>query len=186
MPVPMPLSIESQIIDDDCHLIGTTPEHRWYPVYCKPNKEKKLAELAIQKNISWYLPMFQHYRLTRGHCVESQIPMFPGYVFLQLTRQQNWQVKTSGLALRILPITEKTEPKLIEDLNTIREFELLSRTQPVDVRPDLVPGKHFTIVRGKLKDIEGVIVKRKNHTEFIVRLEFLGYSLATIHAYNIL
>jgi transcriptional antiterminator RfaH len=181
----MPLSIESQIIDDDCHLIGTTPEHRWYPVYCKPNKEKKLAELAAQKSISWYLPMFQHYRLTRGHCVESQIPMFPGYVFLQLTRQQNWQVKTSGLALRILPVTEKTEPQLIKDLNKIREFERLSRTQPVKIRADLVPGKRIIITHGNLKGTEGVIVKIKNHTEFIVHLDFLGFSLATIYAMDV-
>jgi transcriptional antiterminator RfaH len=182
----MPLSIESQFINDDYYLIDTVPERRWYPVYCKPNKEKKLAELASQKNISWYFPTFLHHRTTRGHCIESQIPMFPGYVFLQLNRQQNWQVKTSGLAIRILPVTEKTEPKLITDLNKIREFELLSRTQPVKVRTDLVPGKRFIITHGKLKGTEGVIVKRKNRTEFIVHLDFLGYSLATVPAMDIL
>ena len=182
----MPLFIESQIINDDCYLIGTSPEHRWYPVYCKPNKEKKLSELATQKNISWYLPTFLHYRMTRGHRVESHIPMFPGYVFLLLNRQQNWQVKTSGLVIRILPVTEKSEPELVKDLNTIREFELLSRTQPVKVRSDLVPGKRFTITHGNLKGIEGVIVKQKNRIEFIVHLDFLGYSLATVPAMDIL
>ena len=40
----MPLFIESKLIEDDYYLIGTLPEHRWYPVYCKPNKAKKLAE----------------------------------------------------------------------------------------------------------------------------------------------
>ena len=182
----MPLSIESQFINDDYYLIDTVPEHRWYPVYCKPNKEKKLAELAAQNKISCYLPTFLHHRTTRGHRIESQIPMFPGYVFLQLNRQQNWQVKTSGLAIRILPVTEKTEPMLIIDLNKIREFERLSRTQPVKVRSDLVPGKRFIIAHGNLKGTEGVIVKRKNRTEFIVHLDFLGYSLATVPAMDIL
>lgn len=182
----MPLFIESQLINDDCYLIGTSPEHRWYPVYCKPNKEKKLSELATQKNISWYLPTFLHHRMTRGHRIESHIPMFPGYVFLLLNRQQNWQVKTSGLIIRILPVTEKTEPQIIEDLNNIRKFELISRTQPVKVRADLIPGKRFIISNGKLKGIEGVIVKIKNRTEFIVHLDFLGCSLATVHAMDIL
>ena len=182
----MPLFIESQLIDDDCYLIGTIPEHRWYPVYCKPNKGKKLTELATQKNISWYLPTFLHHRMTRGHRIESQIPMFPGYVFLQLNRQQNWQVKTSGLIIRILPVTEKTEPQLIEDLNNIRKFEQLSRTQPVKVRADLIPGKRFTITNGNLKGTEGVIVKIKNRTEFIVHLDFLGCSLATVQAIDLI
>ena len=182
----MPLFFESQLINDDCYLIGTSPEHRWYPVYCKPNKEKKLSELATQKNISWYLPTFLHHRMTRGHRVESHIPMFPGYVFLLLNRQQNWQVKTSGLIIRILPVTEKTEQQIIEDLNNIRKFELISRTQPVKVRADLIPGKRFIISNGKLKGTEGVIVKIKNRTEFIVHLDFLGCSLATVHAMDIL
>lgn len=182
----MPLFIESQFINDDCYLIGTSPEHRWYPVYCKPNKEKKLSELATQKNISWYLPTFLHHRMTRGHRVESHIPMFPGYVFLLLNRQQNWQVKTSGLIIRILPVTEKTEQQILEDLNNIRKFELISRTQPVKVRADLIPGKRFIVSNGKLKGTEGVIVKIKNRTEFIVHLDFLGCSLATVHALDIL
>ena len=182
----MPLSIDSNLINDDCYLIGTLSEHRWYPVYCKPNKEKKLAEMAGKNSISWYLPTFLHHRMTRGHRIETQIPMFPGYLFLQLNRQQNWQVKTSGLALRILPVTEKTEPNLIKDLNVIRGFELLSRTQPVKVRADLVPGKPFTIAHGQFKGTEGVIVKRKNRTEFIVHLDFLNYSLATVPAMDIL
>ena len=182
----MSLFIESQFITDDCYLIGTVPEHRWYPVYCKPNKEKKLAELATQRNVSWYLPTFQHHRMTRGHLIESQIPMFPGYVFLHLNRQQNWQVKTSGLAIRILPVTEKTEPELIKDLNNIRKFELISRTQPVKVRTDLVPGKRFTIIHGQFKGTEGVIVKIKNRTEFIVHLDFLDCYLATVQAMDIL
>lgn len=182
----MPLFIESQLINDDCYLIGTSPEHRWYPVYCKPNKEKKLSELATQKNISWYLPTFLHHRMTRGHRVESHIPMFPGYVFLLLNRQQNWQVKTSGLIIRILPVTEKTEQQILEDLNNIRKFELISRTQPVKVRADLIPGKRFIVSNGKLKGTEGVIVKIKNRTEFIVHLDFLGCSLATVHAMDIL
>jgi transcription antitermination factor NusG len=103
-----------------------------------------------------------------------------------LDRQQNWQVKTSGLAIRILTVTEKTEPDLVNDLNLIRKFELLSRTQPVKVRSDLVPGKRFTIAHGQFKGVEGVIVKQKNRTEFIVHLDFLGYSLATVPAMDIL
>jgi hypothetical protein len=75
---------------------------------------------------------------------------------------------------------------LIIDLNKIREFELLSRTQPVKVRSDLVPGKRFIITHGNLKGTEGVIVKRKNRTEFIVHLDFLNFALATVPAMDIL
>ena len=182
----MPLFIDSQLIENDYYLIVPSDDCRWYPVYCKPNKEKKLVEQVVPQGISCYLPTLSRHRVTRGQRIESQLPMFPGYIFLHLNRMQNWRVKTSGLALRILPVTEKTEPQLVEELNIIRNFERLSRTQPIDVRPDLVPGKRFTITQGDLKGVEGVIVKRKNRTEFIVHLDFLGYSLATVPVEDIL
>lgn len=178
----MPLFIKSQLIEDDYYPIVSFDDCRWYPVYCKPNKEKQLVELAVSVGISCYLPTLPHSRVTRGHRIDTQIPMFPGYVFLCLNRLQNWQIKASNLILRILQVTEESEPRLIEDLNIIRKFEKLSRTQPVSVRADLIPGKRVIIAHGDFKGIEGIIVKKRNRTEFIVRLDFLGLSLAIIPA----
>lgn len=182
----MPLFIDSLLIENDYYSIVASDDCRWYPIYCKPNKEKKLAEQVVHQGISCYLPTILRHRVTRGHCIESQIPMFPGYIFLHLNRMQNWRVKTSGLVLRILPVTEETEPQLVNDLNIIRTFERLSRTQPIEIRPDLVPGKRITISQGTLKGVEGVIVKRRNRTEFIAHLDFLGYSMATVPVEDIL
>lgn len=125
--------------------------------------------------------MMRH-RITRGHRVATPVPMFSGYVFVCTTRQQNWTLKRSQYVVKMLPVAESDESRLILELNIIRIFESLACRQPVEVHPEIIPGKHVIISRGKLQGIEGIVEKRKNNVEIIVRLDFLGCSLATLEA----
>lgn len=181
----MPLYINTECITDDNYHIDSIPEHRWYPVYCRSNKEKKLIEYAVRKGISCYLPEMERYRITRGHRITTMVPMFTGYCFLCVSRQENWDIKKSQYAIRMLPVDDGNEPDLISELNIVRTFENLAKTQKVEFRPELTPGKRVVVTQGKLLGIEGIIKRRKNKMKVIVNLDFLGYSLATVEAYDL-
>ena len=178
----MPLYMNSEEIPGDDYQIAALPEQRWYPVYCHPNKERKLYDFARKHGIPGYLPEIPRYRVTRGHRVATPVPMFTGYVFLCTTRQQNWMVKQSRYIVRMLDVSDGDEPLLVSELNTIRIYEKLARTRTVEVRPEMVPGKKVIINRGSLQGLEGIVRKRKNACEIIVELQFIGCSLATVEA----
>ena len=131
------------------------------------------------------MPEIMRHRMTRGKRVVTPVPMFAGYVFACTDRQQNWVVKQSKFVLKILPVEEYNEQQLISELNIVRIFENLARSSKVEVHPEFVPGKKVVISHGKLQGIKGIIVKRKNEIEIIIKLEFLGCCLATIEAYDI-
>lgn len=181
----MPFYINSELIEDEDFAITAEHDRRWYPVYCHSNREKKLVEYAVNYKITCYLPTIDRHRITRGKRIVTPVPMFTGYVFLCLARQQNWQVKTSGLVAGILNVTEETEHLLINDLNKVRIFEKLSRSQEVEVRKDICAGKKVRITQGKLKGLEGVVLKRKDRTMVIVELEFLGCCLSTVEVHDL-
>jgi len=181
----MPLFMGSECITGDDFLIASIPEHRWYPVYCRPNKAKKLVEYAVRKGISCYLPEMECCRITRGRRVAARVPMFPGYSFVCVSRQENWEIKKSQYVIRMLPVDEESESALISELNLVRAFEKLAETRQVKVRPELVPGKKVVVTQGKLQGVEGIVKQRKNGTEIIVNLNFLGCSLATVEAYDL-
>ncbi len=183
--VDMALYLESREITDYDVRIAAIPEHRWYPVYCRPNKEKKLLTFAAEQQIPGYMPEVLRHRMVRGRRIVTPVPMFAGYVFLSTTRQQNWTIRQSPHVIRILPIQEAEEAQFIAELNVIRIFEDLARSQAVDVRPELVPGKRVIISQGRLRGIEGIVEKRKNAVELIVRLDFMGCSIATVEAYDL-
>lgn len=181
----MPLFIDTECVTDDSVFIDSIPGHRWYPVYCRPNKEKKLIEYAARKGISCYLPEIERCRITRGHRITTPVPMFTGYSFLCLSRQENWEIKKSQYVIRMLSVDEDNERDLISELNLVRRFEKLAKTQKVKIRPELIPGKRVIIMQGKLQGIEGIVKRRKNEMEIIVNLNFLGCSLATVEAYDL-
>lgn len=180
----MALFLNGRHVVDFDQNIPVLSDHRWYPVYCRPNKEKMFFEATTKQGISCYMPEIMRHRVVRGKRVVTQIPMFTGYVFACTDRQQNWAVKQSKFVLRVLPVKEYDEQQLIAELNIVRIFENLARTSKVEVHPEFVPGKKVVISHGKLQGIKGVVVKRKNEVEIIVMLEFLGCSLATIEAYD--
>ncbi len=181
----MPLYVKSELIEDEHYKIAGQEDCRWYPVYCHSNREKKLLEFAVSRRITCYLPTVDRHRMTRGHRVVTPVPMFTGYVFLCLARQENWAVKTSGLVAGVLNVTAETEPMLISDLNKVRIFERLSRSQEVEVRSDICEGRQVVITQGSLKGLQGMVVKRENRTTVIVRLEFLGFALATVDVHDV-
>ncbi len=181
----MALYLDSKEISDFAQRIPAIPEHRWYPVYCRPNKEKAFTEFAAGQNISCYMPEIMRCRITRGKRIATSAAMFTGYVFVCTTRQQHWTVKQSKHIIRVLPVAECDEELLVAELNIIRTFEELAKTQQIEVRPEIVPGKKVVISQGRLQGIEGIVFKRKNSREIIVHLDFLGQSLATVEAYDL-
>lgn len=181
----MPLYLDSREVVDYDVKITPLPGCRWYPVYCRPNKEKKFFEYAVAQDIPCYMPEVMRHRVTRGKKILTPVAMFNGYVFVNTTRRQNWSVKCSKLVFRILPVQADDEPKLVSELNTVRIFEDLARTRKVDVQPQILPGRRVVITRGRLKGIEGVVVKRKNAVEVTVSLDFLGCSMSTLEAYDL-
>lgn len=176
----MPLFVNSNHITDEDFSIGLIEGHRWYPVYCRSNKERKFIEQMIYSGISCYLPEMQRHRITRGKRITTLVPMFVGYAFICVTREENWRVKKSPHILRMLPVDESNETILVSELNMVRLFETLSKRQNVDIRPELIPGKQVKITRGALRGLTGMVKKRKNKIEVIISLNFLGCSLMTI------
>mgnify|MGYP001186411247 CR=1 FL=1 len=176
----MALFVNSSHITDTDYSIGLIEGHRWYPVYCRPNKERKFIEQMIHSGISCYLPEMPRHRMTRGERITTQVPMFIGYAFVCVTREENWSVKKSLHILRMLPVDESNEKVLVSELNMVRLFEKLSKRQDVEIRPELIPGKQVEITQGALRGLTGVVKKRKNKIEVIVSLNFLGCSLMTV------
>lgn len=181
----MSLFINSSHITDDEFSIALIDGHRWYPVYCRPNKERMFVEQMVHSGISCYLPEMPRHRITRGKRITTMVPMFGGYAFVCVTREENWSVKKSPHILRMLPVNEDIEKVLVAELNIVRIFEKLSECRKVEIRPELIPGKRVEITRGALRGLMGVIKKRKNQFEVVVCLNFLGCSLATVEAYDL-
>ncbi len=157
----------------------------WFPVYTQPLREGSLCRYLEARDIPSYLPRLRKvsYKNVRRpskvdtYEVVRYSPMFPGYVFAQLSEDELAGIWRSGSVVRILRDAENLQAQLLRELRTIRLFEVSQDTHPVEVFPELVEGARFVIEDGIWRGVYGVVTRRKSRTVFAVKLEFLRQTI---------
>ena len=138
----------------------------WQPVFTLPRNEKKLFASLSADGIAAYLPMR---RITSVHPVVSKgksycykrefhVPMFPGYLFARISPGLRSELKRNRSVIRILPVTDLEEEKLLDELNMIRELENVSEHQEFDITNGLVKGIRVQFTEGEFSGWEGFVL----------------------------
>lgn len=162
-------------------------DRRWLPVYTQPLHERRLLKHFEQTGIPCYLPMLKKaaYKTVRSnnrtyqYLKEVRRPMFSGYLFACLAQEEEDSAWRTRSIVRIFRDQNFTQEQLLEELNLIRRFELVSETQKVEILPHLVPGTKVMIAAGPWEGIYGVIESRRKPLKFIVNLEIMEQAIAT-------
>jgi len=146
-------------------ILDTVPDAVWRPVFTLPRNEKKVCTLLNGKGIRVYLPMRRHVNLQpvtskgRNYCYkrELHLPMFPGYLFAALRPEEASDLKCDRSVIRILPVSREEEPELLEELQLVRQAELLSENAEVDVSNGLQQGEPVHFRQGPFAGMEGIV-----------------------------
>src|SRR5712692_3562423 len=67
-------------------------EPRWYAVYTSANHEKRVAVQLVQRSVEHFLPLYASVRKWKDRRVKLDLPLFPGYVFVQMALRDRLQV----------------------------------------------------------------------------------------------
>jgi hypothetical protein len=81
-------------------LNGSEGEEHWYAVYTVPRHEKSLARQLALRSIDHFLPLYcSRRKWNDGSKVTLELPLFPGYVFVRVSRAARVRVLESPGAL---------------------------------------------------------------------------------------
>ncbi|MBI2481665.1 MAG: antitermination protein NusG [Planctomycetia bacterium] len=144
-------------------------KRRWWAVYTKARQEKSLAKHLIGHAVPFYLPLIAHDNMVRGRRVQSQIPLFTGYLFLYGSNDERVTCLTTNRVSRILPVTEQQE--LARDLRQVQR--LIELDVPLTIERRLVPGRRVKIKSGPMQGVEGKVIARRAKTRLLVAVNFL-------------
>ncbi len=148
----------------------------WYAAYTSANHEKRVAEQLGVRSVEHFLPVYESLRHWKDRRMKLQLPLFPGYVFVRLALRDRLQVlQVPGVAKLVgfngmptaLPQGE------IEALRTSLGSGV--RAEP---HPYLRVGRRIRIKSGSLAGLEGVLLRRKNSTRFVISLDLIMRSVA--------
>jgi transcription antitermination factor NusG len=150
---------------------------KWFALYTTARHEKRVAEHLEQRQIECYLPLYKSERKwSDGSRVTLELPLFPGYIFVRMQRNERVQVLSVPGALAVVGGTGG-EPAPLPDatIDTLRTGLALRPAQP---HPLVTAGRRVRIRSGALAGLEGIVVRTKNGIRVVMTLEHIMQSYA--------
>ena len=154
----------------------------WYAVHTRSRHESRVCDGLTLKSIHAFLPKIEVWSRRKDRRKKIQLPMFPGYLFVQLPTADNQArldiLKTAGV-VKILGTTLGHIPVAIPD-EKIEAIQQLMDSK-VEIQHYRYPrvGEHARILDGPFKEIEGLIVKADPGKDlFVITIEILQRAVA--------
>lgn len=154
----------------------------WYAVHTRSRHEDKAHASLVLKSFHTFLPKMEVWSKRKDRKKKIMIPMFPGYLFVELSSLDNTTklevLKTYGV-VKILGKPGGSDPIPVPD----GKIEAIQRlvTSKVDVQQFQYPrvGEPALITDGPFKGIEGVMIKTDYEKElFVISIDLLQRAVA--------
>ena len=146
----------------------------WFVVHTKPRCEKKLVRYCAREAISATLPTYKAAHKYRRKTVVFNKPLFPGYVFLQISNEQRGKVCQSDCVANLLEVIDQN--LFLRQLSEI--LGALETGLEIRLAPAIGVGMRVKIKHGPLQGIDGWVEARYGMTTVLLRLDFIGQAAA--------
>jgi transcription antitermination factor NusG len=158
---------EDRPLDDD---LGA-----WWVMHVKPNCEKQVAKYLFNRNISYYLPLYE--RKTKvgywGRIRTNIVPLFSGYLCFALDRERHNLLYDTKKLVRIIKVDD--QERFVNELQAISRA--IETGEDLHVKPGLVPGRRVLILSGPLEGTEGVVVHRRAERQLALSVQMFNQSV---------
>jgi transcriptional antiterminator NusG len=159
------------------HLSDLLQPSSWFALYTISRHEKRVAEHLGHRQIECYLPVYRSERKwSDGSRVTLELPLFPGYLFIHIRRNQCGRVLSVPGALHIVSGTGG-EPAQLPDA-TIDSLQTGLELRAAQPHPFVTTGQRVHIRSGAFVGFKGIVVRNKNGFRVVLTLEHIMQSFA--------
>lgn len=166
------LPMETHVAPDDLFRDSAaleTDASAWWVLHTRPRAEKSLARHFVARNLSFFLPLYQHQWRNRGRLFRAHMPLFPSYIFLRGDAEARRSALETNQVVRALPVADTIQ--LRDDL--ARVYRMMQGGMLLAPEEQLQPGAAVEIVAGPLTGLEGKIIQRGKQMRFFVEVRLL-------------
>lgn len=146
----------------------------WMVLQTRARQEKAIARQLTARRSRFVLPLVPRVTLIRGRKFTSQVPLFPGYIFLCGQREEAFHTITTKRVCRIIDVPD--QQTFLHELSQI--MTALQAGAPLDLHPFAVEGRRCRIIRGPFMGLEGVVIQRKSMMRLVLQIGILGRGAA--------
>lgn len=148
----------------------------WYAVYTKPSHEKRVKERLGIRGVETFLPIYRLRRDWKNGChVTLEMPLFPGYVFVQISPFERIRILEVPSVICIVGNGRKPIPLSEAEVERLRCGLHLLNPRPHSF---LAAGEMVRIRCGPLQGMNGIVIRKKNALQVVISLDLIRKSVA--------
>ena len=161
--------------DSACVPVPCMP--KWLAAYTTPRHEKRVGQHLEMRQIEHYLPLYRTQRKwSDGSRVTLDLPLFPGYIFVCIQRNERGRVLEVPGVLSVVGGTGGEPASLPEgEIDALRSGLSQRNAQP---HPLLKVGQRARIRSGAFAGMQGVVVRMKYSFRVVLTLDSIMQSFA--------
>ncbi len=148
----------------------------WYVTYTCPRHEKRVATQIEGHRISCFLPLYRSTRCWKDRRKELELPLFPGYVFVQIAPQNRLQVLKLPGVVRLVTFNGQPAALPLGEVEALRNR--LSASPRIEPHPYLRVGRRVRVRSGPMQGLEGIILRKKDSCRVIFSIDLIRRSVA--------
>jgi len=150
------------------------PGMSWVVAHTRPRCEKKLVNFCRLHSVHSYLPLLETAHRYGGRVRRFSKPLFSGYVFALTGVRAKTLLRQNRYVANLLETSRQAE--LVLQLRDICKALLAGRM--VQVEEYFECGRRVRIVGGPLKGVEGVIIRRRNETRVLLKVDLIRQAIS--------
>lgn len=148
----------------------------WYALYTCANHEKHVAAELHARTVEHFLPLYSSVRRWKDRRITLDLPLFSGYVFVSLALRDRLRVLQIPSVVRLVAFNGKPAALPDKEMEILRTA--LSQQLVAEPHPFLTAGRQVRIRSGPLAGMQGILLRRRGKTRFVVSLELIMRSMA--------
>ena len=149
---------------------------RWYASYTSPRHEKHVARQLESQGVQCFLPLYRSSRRWKDRRKVLDLPLFPGYVFVQIALRDRLRVLRVPGIVQLVSFAGLPHALPDEDIAALRNG--LLRSARLEPHPFLRKGCRVRVRSGPMSGTEGILIRRKDHFRVVVSIELIQRSVA--------
>jgi len=148
----------------------------WFAVYTRSHQERMVKTQLVGRGVETFLPTYEKTSQWKDRRKLIQVPLFPGYVFVKILSVRRLEVLKAYGVVRIVGNSTGPMPIPEEQVATVKRFVEVGLK--CDPHPYLKIGKTVRITEGPLEGLQGILVRKKNRSLFVVSVEMIQRSVS--------
>ncbi len=149
-------------------------DRKWWVIYTKSKREKKLAQYALRSNIYYYLPLLDSKKHYHRKMIVYKKPLFTCYFFADLNDKERQLLVESGHTVSFIRVEDQEQFVFeLKQIRTVRESgaELVAHSY-------IEEGTRVRFKSGPMKDVEGIVTDAKNIKKVVLQVNILRRAIA--------